>query len=284
MAASTGWEDSPHAMDPRGAERNAAPVLTVGDFQAPLDWLLEMARTRKIDLASVPVAPLIGCFVEVMEAALAGQGGARDHLAHWGEWLVMAATLTWLRSRLLVPAAGAAAEDATAEAEHLRRHLLDRVRLHAAVTWLDRRPQLGRDVFPRGQAEIPAAGRVGDLTELLRACLAALRVPDAAVAASRAARPPLWRVTDAIARIQALLPTLSEGGPLGAFLPEVRADDPERDLRCRAALASTLVAGLELARKGALTLDQPAPWRTVVVDRSVEGRKQVSGQSGRSRR
>ena len=91
------------------------------------------------------------------------------------------------------------------------------------------------------------------MADLFRACLVVLRVPDLAEVYTPA-QPPLWRVADATARITRLL---SEGmtGEIALFLPPVPADAAARELRCRAALASTLVAGLELARSGALQLD-----------------------------
>jgi segregation and condensation protein A len=114
--------------------------------------------------------------------------------------------------------------------------------------------------------ERAAPGRVGDVTELLRACPAALQVPEEQMAAYRP-QPPLWRVTDAIARIEALIGTLPEGSSLGAFLPVISDTEPGRALRCRAAAASTLIAGLELARGGALTLDQATTGSDIQVRR-----------------
>ena len=55
------------------------------------------------------------------------------------------------------------------------------------------------------------------------------------------------------------------GGELGAFLPRIEADGPDRELRCRAAVASTLVAGLELARGGALMLEQDGAGAPVMI-------------------
>ena len=75
---------------------------------------------------------------------------------------------------------------------------------------------------------------------------------------------PFWSISDAAAQITRLLQEQREGGELGAFLPEVAEADPSRrNLHCRAALAATFVAGLELARGGALALHQDAPWQTV---------------------
>jgi segregation and condensation protein A len=256
----SGWEDPP-----RVARTDAAPVLSVDGFEGPLDWLLEMARARKINLARLSIAALIGQFAAALAAALAG--GNDRQIDRWAGWTVMAATLTELWSRLLLPADAAASRAAETEAEALRRQLLARARMRQATDWLVRRPQLGWDVFPRGRPEADLAGRGSDLTDLLRACLLALRVPGEQVAAYRPRPPPLWRVTDAIPLMRQRLAAVPAGGPLAAFLPPLEGDDPDRPLRCRAAVASTLVAGLELARDGAVTLAQDAAWMPIRVSR-----------------
>jgi len=175
-AAVTAWEDPP-----RVDRRDAAPVLTVDGFEGPLDWWLEMARAQKIDLAKLSIATLIESFATAMDAALARRAG--DLLPRWAVWTVMAATLTELWSRLLLPSDAPAARAAFEEAEALRRQLLDRARTRAAADFLERRVQLGHDAFRRGRPEASATGRGGDLTELLRACLPALQVPEDQVVA-----------------------------------------------------------------------------------------------------
>ncbi len=255
------WEDPP-----RRAPAGTAPVLSVDGFEGPLDWLLEMARAQKIDLARLSILALVDAFATAMQAAFSRRDTAPVSLARWGDWLVMATTLTQLRSRLLLPADAPAAKQARSEAEALRQHLVGRVQMRAAADWLDHRPQLGRDVFARGRPEISASpGRVGDITELLRACLVALRVPEAQVDIYRPRPPPLWSVSDAIARMERLLPGLPGDVPLAAFLPRVADAAPDRELRCKAAVASTLVASLELARGGDLALHQDEPWTPIQV-------------------
>lgn len=77
-------------------------------------------------------------------------------------------------------------------------------------------------------------------------------------------RPPaFWRGGEAIARIEALLGGLPDGGTLAAFLPTIEAEASDRELRCRGAIASTLLAGLELARQGYVTVEQEAPWAAI---------------------
>jgi segregation and condensation protein A len=246
------------------------PVLSVNGFEGPLDWLLDLARSERIDLRRVSILALVEAFAGALQAALAAPG--RVDLSRWGEFLAMAAQLALLRSRLLLPPQAADRQAAHADAEALRRLLLERDALRRAAAWLDRRPQLGRDVFARAAAEPAASGARGaDIADLLRACLVALLVPEHAEAYALP-RPPLWRVQDAMARITRLL---AEGveGELGAFLPRVDRDGPERDLRCRAALASTLVAGLELARGGVISLVQEQACKPIRVRRAGEVRE-----------
>ena len=149
--AASSWEDPPRrpATEPAA---DGAPILSIDGFEGPLDWLLEMARAQKIDLARLSIAALIGAFTAALQNALAGQGGRLAQLGRWGDWLVMAATLTHLRSRLLLPADAPGSEAAEDEAEALRRQLVSRAHVHAAADWLERQPQLGRDVFGRGGA------------------------------------------------------------------------------------------------------------------------------------
>lgn len=271
LEASSGNADAETAAEaweapPRTPPASAAPVLAVDGFEGPLDWLLELARAQQLDLAKLSILQLVDAFALALDAALAEQQTIRADLARWGEWLVMAATLALLRSRLLLPPDAPAARAAQEEAEALRRRLLERAAIRHAADWLDRRTQLGRDVFGRGGvADAARSGaRAADVTDLLRACLVALLVPEQAEA--YALRPlPFWRVGDAVARITRLLEVRPEGGGLGTFLPHVDGEGPARALRCRAAVASTFLAGLELARAGTLKLEQPQPWQDIHV-------------------
>jgi segregation and condensation protein A len=279
------WEDPP-----RRPPETTAPVLAVDGFEGPLDWLLAMARTRKLDLARLSILALVDAFGEALRAALT-PGLPAAGLARWAGWTVMAAQLAELRSRLMLPREAPGAQAARAEAEALRRRWISHAQMRAAADWLDRRPQLGRDVFARGRAEAGRAGQGAgrrralaaddeaaddaeasegsdaagrdDLTALLRACLVALRLPPHAAQTYQPRQLPFWTVTDAIARITRLLPAQTEPVSLDRFLPE----DPMNGqaLRRKAALAATLIAGLELARGGTLTLDQDALWQPILV-------------------
>ena len=258
------WDDPP-----RSDRTDAAPILAVDGFEGPLDWWLEMARGHKIDFSKLSIAALIGAFAAALESALARR--IDGQLARWATWTVMAATLTELRSRLLLPQDTKLARAAMAAAEALRRRLLDRAQSQVAADWLELRVQLGREAFRRGQPELTAASRHGDLTELLRACLPVLQVPPDQAVALRPRPPPLWTAGDALRQFARLLPERPDGGLLAGFLPTIPRDAPERVLRCRVAVATTLLAGLELARDGAVWLDQAADWRPIHVTRRADG-------------
>jgi len=242
-----------------------------------------------VDLARLPVLALIERCVAALDMALPRRSGAADGkdgasstapapvpLQRLADWVVMAAWLAWLRSRLLLPEDDPEAAAARAEAEALRRQLADHARVRDAAAWLDAQPQLGRDVFARGggaSTRAPTTERAADLPALLRTyarLMGPVAEQEKADHIYRPRPPPLWRVPDALARITRLLPELPDGSTLTRFLPQVALEPPEYDLRCRSAVASTLVAGLELARQGTLTLGQEESFGTVEVH-AVEG-------------
>ena len=237
----------------------AAPILSTSDVEGPLDWLVEQARARRIDLRRISVLALVETFEAALIDALDGQASALT-IVRWGDWLVLAAELTLLRTRLMLPATADAAA-ARDEAETLRRRLVDRAEMAAAAAWLGRRPQLGLDMFERGAPEIPrdvGRGRTGDITALLRACLVVLAVPDD-TAAFRVA-VPFWTVANAVEALRQWRDDGSEAeADLASLLPPIPPDLPDRVARCRAAMASLFVGGLELTRDGMLTLTQPQP-------------------------
>jgi segregation and condensation protein A len=142
--------------------------------------------------------------------------------------------------------------------------------IRAAAAWLADRPMLGRDVWARGAAEdmteIDRSGLAADTPGLLRAYLAALRRGGGRRRYAPAPLP-LWSVADALGRLSGMLGHVPEWSVLERFLPEM-APDP---LMRRAALASTLLAGLELARDGRMRLQQEQPFGPILVGSGVDG-------------
>jgi segregation and condensation protein A len=150
------------------------------------------------------------------------------------------------------------------------------------ATWLERRPQLGIDVFARGQPEVVGTEfglhHEVDVIEFLWACLAQFEDDAEHVDVStpyRPARLAVWTVPDARARILRLLAETSADAPIERFLPALDPEarvtaPPSPALRRRSAVASTLIAGLELAREGVVSLHQPAPFATITLSASTD--------------
>lgn len=179
----------------------------------------------------------------------------------------MAAWLTWLKSRLLLPRDGDAAKQADQAAKGLTDRLAALERVREIAAWLEARPQLGRDIFERGGAPTgPGAVLAADFLRLFQACSDVLRGP-----AERSAdliswpRRQLWSPQQALAHMRAMLGALAEGGDLLSFVPEFPPGLPDRALRLRGAIASTVVASLELARDAQAELRQEAPFGRITV-------------------
>jgi segregation and condensation protein A len=244
-----------------------APVpvlhLRLDGFEGPLDLLLELARAQKVDLERISILALVDQFLAVLEQA------RRVRLELAADWLVMAAWLAWLKSRLLVPEEAAPDEDAEALAEALADRLRELERIRAAAVWLSGRLQLGRDIFGRGAPESlkieDRSAIAADLPSLLQAYAAARR----RALARRPYTPKprkLWTVQDALARLGRLVGALPDWAVLARFLPDGLADPVER----RAALASTLVAALETARGGGIELRQERAFGPILIRRRIE--------------
>ena len=237
-------------------------VLRLEGFEGPLDLLLELARTQKVDLAKISILALVEQYLAVIE------GARRVRLELAADWLVMAAWLTWLKSRLLLPD-GAEADEGEEAAGILAERLRDLSAMRTAAAWLSARPQLGHEVFARGapedHTEIDRSRLALDLGSLVRGYLQGMRRR----ARSRRYQPrllSLWSVKEALQRLGALLGSLPDWTSLERFLPETLGGPLER----RAALASTLLAGLEMARSGAVRLRQEQAFGPIFLRRAPD--------------
>jgi segregation and condensation protein A len=233
-------------------------ILRLEGFEGPLDLLLELARGQKLDLARISILSLVEQYLAIVE------GARRVRLELAADWLVMAAWLTWLKSRLLLPEDDPEAEEGELAADVLAGRLQELQAVRQAAAWLQARPQLGQDVFPRGRPEdfieTDRSRLVLDLPALVRAYLGALRRAGGR-ASYRPRQVTLWTIGDALARLQAMLGHAPGWSSLESFLPEALACPLQR----RAALASTLLAGLEMARGGALHLRQDKDFGPILV-------------------
>lgn len=239
------------------------PVLEVDGFAGPLDFLVEMVRRERVDLRQLSILALIDQFVAALEAS-----AARVPLEQRGNWVVLASQLVLLKSQMLAPASPAEAEGAEQAARRQLARLEELAAMRVAANWLAARPQLGHEVHARGQREQQGRPRAERVLAFLEATLAMLegRV-------GREAEPPaiycppvpdLFRPPEALALLRQLLALRPEGGPLRSFLPRMTGPAQMR-LKRRSALASTFLAGLELARDGDAQLEQAAPFHEVFI-------------------
>jgi segregation and condensation protein A len=251
------------AASPAGCSPDGL-VVHLDGFDGPLDLLLELARGQKLDLARISILSLVDQYLAVIE------GARRVRLEMAADGLVMAAWLTWLKSRLLLPAGSAAQEEAEQAAEVLAARLRDLQAIRAAAAWLATRPLLGHDVFARGApedlTETDRSRLALDLPSLLRGFLIAMR-RGAGTGRYRPTVVTLWTIKDALARLADLVGSLPDWTTLEKFLPEAATTPLER----RAALASTLVAGLEMARFGTLRLRQEETFGPILLRRAEPG-------------
>jgi len=234
-----------------------ALVLQLDGFEGPLDLLLELARAQKVDLAKISILSLVEQFLAVIE------GARRVRIELAADWLVMAAWLTWLKSRLLIPQTGEP-EDAEAAAETLAARLVDLQAVRAAAAWMGKRPQLGWDSFSRGAPEDFSETDRSRLSVSLAGLLSAYLAARRRAGGKMQYRPkPMtyFSVQDALARLSRLIGSVPDWSTLESFLPE--GLDP--GLPRRAALSATLVAGLEMARGGDIRLRQEAQFGPILV-------------------
>jgi segregation and condensation protein A len=231
------------------ADEDDAFVVNIGGFEGPLDMLLQMARTQKVDLKHISILALVEQYLTFINQARI----LKLELA--ADYLVMAAWLAWLKSRLLLPKEDAPENEPSAQ-ELAARLQLQLQRLEAirdVGTRLMGRSRLGRDVFLRGCPEPLQIikHRAFDVTlyELLKAYgdVAARQK----VVHYTPQRRAVFGLEAAIERLQRLIGTAIDWTEISTFLPPGADVDFQRS-----ALASTFVASLEMARIGRAELQQ----------------------------
>jgi segregation and condensation protein A len=233
------------------AQATGEPAFTVDldGFEGPLDLLLELARRQRVDLARISILALAEQYLLFVEAA------RKLRLELAADYLVMAAWLAFLKSRLLLPAPAQPADlDAPALAEGLAQRLRALAAIRTAAEHLMSRPRLGRDFFARGETEaVETTGRVSyqaNLYDLLAAY--ARQTQRHALARVRFKAREVWSLADARLALARLVGAQIDWTALDDFLLEACVDPQMR----RSARASTFAASLELAREGKIELRQ----------------------------
>jgi len=235
---------------------NEVLTLDLDGWEGPLDLLLSLARTQKVDLREISILALTEQYLAFIEGAKA----LRLEIA--ADYLVMAAWLAYLKSCLLLPKD----PEIDPSPEELALRLQLRLqRLHAmrdSGARLMARDRVGRDVFMRGRPEglrvIRKAAWDAGLYDLIAAYGMVRARADVPVHIVQ--RRPVMTLEQAIERVSRIVGALIEWTSLEAFLPAEAAGDYRRS-----ALASSFVAALELARQGKLALRQEAAFAPLML-------------------
>lgn len=238
--------------------------MALGGYAGPLDLLLDLARTQKVDLRTISMLTLVEQYLAFVDAAKA----RRLELA--ADYLVMAAWLTYLKSKLLLPLPEKPGDEPTAD-EMAARLAFQLQRLEAmrrAADALMGQPRLGVDFHPRGNPDgvtlVKTPDWQADLFDLLSA-YARQRV-------SRIDRTytvehsKVFPVEEARRRLARLLGGIPDWVDLATLLPSVMPAG-EIDAPRASVIASAFNAALEFARDGALDLMQLGPYEPLYVRR-----------------
>jgi segregation and condensation protein A len=245
-------QESFDIMDTSVADRVAAEALIVdvGAFEGPLDLLLTLSRTQKVDLRKVSILALARQYLAFVEQAKA----LRLELA--ADYLVMAAWLAFLKSRLLLPPDP---EDEEPSGEELAAHLafqLERLEaMRNVAARLMGRDQLGRDFFARGLTEDVARVRrvtyTASLLDLMQG-YARIRTRDD-FRPFVMDRENLMTMEEALDRLRHLIGFAGDWTDIVSYLPPEWEADP---VRRRSATAATFAASLELVKEGRIDIQQ----------------------------
>ncbi|MDJ0683065.1 MAG: ScpA family protein [Alphaproteobacteria bacterium] len=249
----------PDQPDYASAVGDDALVLALDGFEGPIDLLLTLSREHKIDITKISILALAEQYLAYIQRARELQ------LEIAADYLVMAAWLAYLKSRLLLPVQGED-EDGEDPAELAARLAFQLQRLEAMQNVSQKlleRPRLGQDFFARGMPEqVVVSNRVHwdvSLYELLRA-YGSIRQREVG-ATLRIAPTALFSMDQAVQRLRAVLGDMPDWSTLEQFLPEDLNDPLVR----RSALASTFAASLELAREGVLDIQQQGLFAPILI-------------------
>lgn len=237
------------------ATADEALVVTVDGFEGPLDLLLTLARNQKVDIAKISILKLADQYLEFVEHA------KRVNLELAADYLVMAAWLAYLKSRLILPQPetneGEPSADELATRLRWRLQRLDAMREAAARLMAGDR--LGREIFARGAPEpvnvVKLRTYKDSLFDLLSA-YATERIKKMRGKNYELRTSPVMLIEQARERLERMLGAIPDWSGLSHMLPFDWSGGPRR----RSAMASMFMACLEAARDGRVELRQLAPF------------------------
>ena len=246
VGAPEGWPDgeSPLRTEPVAVVDEGMLIVDVGGFEGPLDLLLELARQHKVDLKARKLQ---------LEIA--------------ADYLVMAAWLAYLKSRLLIPVPPGSEEQEPADLAARLAFRLQRLQaMRTASENLMKRSVLGRDVFARGAPEpiiVDTTRQYSDnLIDLLKA-YADRRKKKMVHQIYVPKRHPTWSIKEARNALERMVGVMDDWGSFDMWLAQYLTEPGMR----RSVSASSFTASLELAREGLLELRQEGPFRPIYLRR-----------------
>ncbi len=251
------------------ADSEPAMIVDVEGFEGPLDLLLTLARQQKVDLHKISILALADQYLVFIEAA------RKVRLELAADYLVMAAWLAYLKSRLMLPEAapgeGPSAEDmALALASRLRR--LEAIREFANK--MMERPQLGRDVFERGLPEPIAEIKKPEWTATLYDLLSAYASQRQRTVLSRVRfkKRTVWSLAEARVTLERLIGQSSDWSRIDSFLITYVVEPS----MTATVFASSFASALELVREGHAEIHQKESFSPIYM------RKRVGGPGGQT--
>ena len=242
------------------ANDDEALLIQVDGFEGPLDLLLTLARNQKVDIAKISILKLAEQYLEFVETA------KKLNLELAADYLVMAAWLAYLKSRLILPQEKGPDGEPTADemATRLRWRLQRLDAMRAMSTRLMGRERLDRDVFGRGDPEPVNVVKLRTYKDTMYDLLTAYATDRARKLGGKAYRPqmaPVLAIEEARERLERMLGRIADWSALTTLLPFEWTGGNRR----RSAVASTLLAALEMARDGKVQLQQASPFAEIYV-------------------
>jgi len=263
-------------VSPAPNDQESAQVLyvDVDGFEGPLDLLLDMARRQKVDLANISVLSLAEQYLLFIEKV------RKERIEVAADYLVMAAWLAYLKSRLMLPEI---IDDEEPSGEMMAAILQFRLkRLEAmrnAAAQLVNRARLGREIFARGDPEpvsiIKETAFDTSLFQLLNA-YAGMRERNEIVDYTPKKRV-VWSLKDARSILERLIGEGSEWIALDKYLAQYLASPAERNT----VLASSFSAGLELVREGSMEMRQTLTFGPVLMRRKSSAGQNVNEENSK---
>lgn len=251
------------------ASTDPALVVDVDGFEGPLDLLLHLARNQKVDLARISVLALAEQYLAFIDRARA----VRLELA--ADYLVMAAWLAYLKSRLLLPKQASGDGESGEEMAAVLHFRLKRLEaMRDAAARLVNRNRLGRDVFARGMPELVVVETRNQYTASLYDLLTAYAIQRQRQAISnvRIAKRGVWSLKEARDILTRLVGASKDWTALDRFLVEYLAGPEER----ATAIASSFAATLELVREGMIEMRQEGAFSPLY----LRGRQAATASAG----